>query len=70
MALLERYGTLLTEHQRELLTACNGGGDVLVLAATNATKDFVLGVEIHFGLPPDDAGAQQALDTVDILKFP
>ena len=57
--------------RRELLTGCNGGGDVLVFAATNAgVGSFVLGVEIHFGLPPDDAGAQQALDTVDVLKFP
>ena len=56
--------------RRELLTACNGGGDVLVFAATNATKDFVLGVEIHFGNPPDDPGAQQAFDTVDVVKFP
>jgi serine/threonine protein kinase len=56
--------------RRELLTACNGGGNVLVLAATDANKDFVLGVEIHFGVPPDDAGAQLALDTVNVLKFP
>jgi hypothetical protein len=57
--------------RRELLTACNGGGDVLVLTATNAgIGSFVLGVEIHFGNPPDDPGAQQALDTVDVLKFP
>ncbi len=56
--------------RRELLTACNGGGNVLVMAATDANKDFVLGVEIHFGVPPDAAGTQLALDTVDVLKFP
>jgi hypothetical protein len=56
--------------RQELLTACNGGGDVLVFAATNATNSFVLGVEIHLGSPPDDAGQQLATDTVNVLKFP
>ena len=56
--------------RRELLTVCNGGGNVLVMAATDANKDFVLGVEIHFGVPPDATGTQLALDTVDVLEFP
>ena len=51
----------------ETLTACNGGGDVQVLAATDSSNSFVLAVEIHFGVPPDNAGAQLALDSIDVV---
>jgi len=54
----------------EILTACNGGGDIMLVAATNATHDFVMGAEVHFGSPPDDPGTQLALKTMNVVKFP
>ena len=54
----------------ERLTACNGGGDVIIAAATDAAKTFTLLVEVHVGDPPDDAGVDVVMSSFNVVKFP
>jgi hypothetical protein len=63
-------GAGLAAGRTERLTGCNGGGDVIILAATDANQSFTLLAEIHVGQPPDEDGATGAFDSLNVVKFP
>lgn len=54
----------------ERLTACNGGGGVMIIAATNAERSFTVVIEVHVGSPPDDDGVDLVTSTFDVVQFP
>ena len=54
----------------ERLRACNGGGDVLLTAATDPGQTFTLLVELHVGIPPDNAGVDDVVSSFDVVSFP
>jgi hypothetical protein len=56
--------------QFEALSACNGGGDVLIIAATDAALSFTVLIEVHVGSPPDDPGVDVVTSTFDVVQFP
>jgi hypothetical protein len=63
-------GTGLSTGRLERLTGCNGGGDVVIIAATNADLTFTLLMEVHFGNPPDDVGVDTATSSFNVVRFP
>ncbi|MEY2453378.1 MAG: hypothetical protein QOD92_2952 [Acidimicrobiaceae bacterium] len=63
-------GTGLAAGRVESLTGCNGGGDIIIVAATNADLTFTLLMEVHFGNPPDDAGVDAVTSSFNVVKFP
>lgn len=63
-------GTGLTNGRQEVLTGCGGGGDVIIMAATNADLTFTALVEVHVGNPPDQAGADGVTSSFDVVQFP
>lgn len=54
----------------ERLSGCNGGGDVIIAAASNADATFALLVEVHVGVPPDDAGVDTVMSSFNVARFP
>ena len=63
-------GAGLVVGQFEALSACNGGGDVLIIAATDAALSFTVLIEVHVGSPPDDAGVDVVTSTFSVVQFP
>jgi hypothetical protein len=63
-------GSGLSAGRFERLTACNGGGDVVIVAATDANLTFAVLMEIHFGNPPDDAGVDAVTTSFNVVQFP
>jgi len=63
-------GANLSEGRTERLTGCNGGGDVILIAATNADHTFTVVAEIHLGDPADEQGASTVFDSINVVKFP
>jgi hypothetical protein len=63
-------GAGLSTARFERLTSCNGGGDVIIIAATNADLTFALLMEVHFGSPPDQAGVDAATGSFNVVRFP
>jgi hypothetical protein len=54
----------------ERLTGCNGGGDVIIIAATDTNLTFTALLEVHLGVPPDDAGVDAATSSFNVVQFP
>jgi serine/threonine protein kinase len=54
----------------EELTNCNGGGNVIIIAATDASLSFTALLEVHVGAPPDDAGVDVVTSSFDVVQFP
>jgi hypothetical protein len=63
-------GAGLSAGRFERLTACNGGGDVVIIAATNADLAFTVVIEVHVGSPADDAGVDAVASSFNVVKFP
>jgi hypothetical protein len=63
-------GDGLSAGQSERLTGCNGGGDVIIIAATNADLLFTVLIEVHVGKPPDDVGVDAVTTSFNVVKFP
>jgi len=63
-------GANLDAARLERLTACGGGGDVIIAAATDVDRTFTLLVEVHVGEPPDDAGVDAVMSSFNVVKFP
>jgi hypothetical protein len=63
-------GSGLTTGLFERLTGCNGGGDVIIIAATDTNLTFTALLEVHVGVPPDDAGVDSATASFNVLQFP
>ena len=63
-------GDSLSVGQFERLSGCNGGGDVIIIAATNADLAFTVLIEVHVGSPPDDAGVDAVTSSFDVVQFP
>jgi hypothetical protein len=63
-------GADLATARLERLGACNGGGDVIIAAATNSAHTFTLLVEVHVGNPPDNAGADDVMRSFNVVRFP
>jgi len=60
----------LDNARQEVLSACGGGGDVIIMAATNADLTFTALIEVHVGKPPDQAGADGVVGSFNVVKFP
>lgn len=54
----------------ERLSACNGGGDVIVAAATDFDGTFTLLLEVHVGSPADDEGVDTVMSSFNVVFFP
>ncbi|HEX4820986.1 MAG TPA: serine/threonine-protein kinase [Acidimicrobiales bacterium] len=63
-------GENLDAGRLERLTTCNGGGDVIIAAATDVGKTFTVLVEVHVGDPADDAGVDVVMSSFNVVKFP
>jgi hypothetical protein len=63
-------GTGLAIGRFERLSGCNGGGDVIIIAATNADLSFTVLMEVHVGSPPDDAGVDAVTSSFNVVNFP
>jgi hypothetical protein len=63
-------GTGLSTARLEVLTACNGGGDAIIVAATNIDLTFTLLMEVHTGDPADDAGVDAVMTSFGVVRFP
>ena len=53
-----------TRGRQEVLTGCGGGGDVIIMAATNADLTFTALLEVHVGNPPDQGGRRRGREFV------
>ncbi|MEY2459874.1 MAG: hypothetical protein QOG30_1704, partial [Acidimicrobiaceae bacterium] len=63
-------GAGLSTARTELLTGCGGGGDVIIIAATDTNLTFTALLEVHLGVPPDDAGVDAATSSFNVVQFP
>ena len=63
-------GAGLSTGRFERLTTCNGGGDVIIIAATDANLTFTVLIELHVGNPPDDAGVDAVTSSFNVVQFP
>jgi hypothetical protein len=66
-------GAGLSAGRFERLMSCNGGnggGDVIIIVATNTNLTFTVVIEVHVGNPPDDAGVDAVTSSFNVVKFP
>jgi serine/threonine protein kinase len=63
-------GANLATARLERLSSCNGGGDVIIAAATDVDQTFTLLLEVHVGNPPDDAGVDAVMTSFNVVSFP
>ena len=63
-------GANLDVARLERLSACGGGGDVIIAAATDVDETFTVLVEVHVGNPSDDAGVDEVMQSFNVTRFP
>ena len=63
-------GAGLAAARLERLTACGGGGEVIIAEATDTDQTFTILLEVHVGNPPDDAGVDDVMKSFNVVKFP
>jgi hypothetical protein len=63
-------GSGLSTGRFERLTGCNGGGDVIIIAATDVNLTFTALIEVHVGNPPDDSGVDAVTSSFNVVRFP